>query len=397
MNRQVNPTAAHRILLVEDDPSYARLVRAQLSKVAPTAELQWVDDLAAATSRCADAHVDVILLDLNLPDSEGIATIRRVYQAHPEIPIVVLTGTDDDGIAIDALKAGAQDYIRKDEIKPDSLGRSVRYAIERKAVERLEQDRHRLQDAVTALEHVIAVLGHELRTPLAGIRAMLEHLLEGSAAGSDDSEHFLALMHVEVLQLALTLNNLLEAARLDSGSARWNWGQVDLVPVIESAVETAQVHRTAADIPIHVAVETEHPTMQGDADAVRRLLVNLLTNAIKHTGHGRIDVIVRPATVAEHPAVRLIIRDTGCGMANNVIERLGTAFALNSGIVDASQSVGTGLGMAICKGIASAHGGHISVETAEGRGTTVTVELRTDLPGPVHPSTDTKIVIESVR
>ncbi|MHC4092579.1 MAG: response regulator, partial [Planctomycetota bacterium] len=125
-----------RILLVEDSPSDARLFRTMLAPAGFMFELMQVDRLSAALDYLEHDGVDVVLLDLSLPDSSGLDTVTRLRERAPHVPIVILTGADDDELAIKTVQAGAQDYLVKGRPSADSLVRCIRYAIERTRVEK---------------------------------------------------------------------------------------------------------------------------------------------------------------------------------------------------------------------------------------------------------------------
>ena len=123
-----------RILLIEDNDGDARLVREHLRDVqGPHFEVTRVATLAHALDRLYAEHFDAALLDLTLPDSRGLRTLRRVLEPSTGVPVVVLTGLDDDRMGVEALKHGAQDYVVKDEVTPRRLARTLRFAIERNA------------------------------------------------------------------------------------------------------------------------------------------------------------------------------------------------------------------------------------------------------------------------
>ena len=127
---------ATRLLLVEDNAGDARLLREMLSEPGSHAtHLSHVMSMAEATDHLRDHTVDVILLDLGLPDAQGLDAVRRAHAAAPRVPLVVLTGLDDETLASDALKQGAEDYLIKGQIDTRSLLRAIRYSIERKAME----------------------------------------------------------------------------------------------------------------------------------------------------------------------------------------------------------------------------------------------------------------------
>jgi two-component system cell cycle response regulator len=121
-----------RVLLVEDNPGDARLIREALSEASGTGfDLTWVDSLAKAAECLAGEEMNAILLDLSLPDSAGLETVSKLLSSAPETPIVVLTGYNDESLAVAAVHAGAQDYLVKGGVESNLLARSLRYAIER--------------------------------------------------------------------------------------------------------------------------------------------------------------------------------------------------------------------------------------------------------------------------
>jgi CheY-like chemotaxis protein len=134
------------VLLVEDDEGDAVLVRACLAEtgVAPEAVI-WSHTAADALQQLTQ-NPSCILLDLGLPDADGLGALLRIVDAAPDIPVIVLTGRQALG-GVDALAVGAQDYLVKDDINADLLDRSIRYAVERKRAQRTSQE---LRDAPTA-------------------------------------------------------------------------------------------------------------------------------------------------------------------------------------------------------------------------------------------------------
>ena len=127
---------AKTVLLVEDNPGDARLIREMLSEQSSySTELTHVDCMGAAKTYLAEHVVDIILLDLGLPDAQGLEAIRGIHAAAPSVPLVVLTGLDDGAMAMQALQQGAQDYLIKGQIDTRGLLRALRYAIERKTME----------------------------------------------------------------------------------------------------------------------------------------------------------------------------------------------------------------------------------------------------------------------
>jgi len=126
-----------RVLLVEDNPGDARLILELLREVhADTFDLERVDRLEPALTRLGQAGIDVVLLDLGLPDSSGLETFHRARAGGGGEPIIVISGLDDETIALEAVRGGAQDYLVKGRIEGQLLARVIHYAIERKRVEK---------------------------------------------------------------------------------------------------------------------------------------------------------------------------------------------------------------------------------------------------------------------
>ena len=119
-----------RVLLIEDNPGDARLIQAILGEARAVFDLEWADHLAAGLELLGAGPMDLVLLDLGLPDSQGLETVARVRESAPRVPVVVLTGTDDNVLAMEALELGAQDYLIKGQVDTRLILRSIRHAFE---------------------------------------------------------------------------------------------------------------------------------------------------------------------------------------------------------------------------------------------------------------------------
>ncbi|HVS65580.1 MAG TPA: EAL domain-containing protein [Thermoanaerobaculia bacterium] len=135
------------VLTIEDDPVDAKLVRQYLAKLGLRCEVLHRDRLSAGLARLAEGGIDLVLLDFSLPDSQGLASFRALHSQHPDVPVIVLTGMDDDELATRAVAEGAQDYLIKREVDAPLLGRAIRYALERHRAEaalRCSEERYAL-------------------------------------------------------------------------------------------------------------------------------------------------------------------------------------------------------------------------------------------------------------
>jgi len=146
-------TKPMRVLLIEDNPGDARLIRETLAAVDHTRfELTHADCLTTGLMHLAQGGMDIVLLDLTLPDSQGLETLVKTHTHLPDMPIVVLTGLEDETLAVEAVQAGAQDYLVKGQANGQLLTRALRYAIER---QRLQEELRALslEDGLTGLRN----------------------------------------------------------------------------------------------------------------------------------------------------------------------------------------------------------------------------------------------------
>jgi DNA-binding NarL/FixJ family response regulator len=134
-----------KVLLIEDNPGDARLIQEMLSEAKDILfELECVDRLSAGFEFISAGGIDIVLLDLSLPDSEGLETLTKTHTSAPEVPIIVLTGLDDKALGFEAVRKGAQDYLTKGEATTALLSRAIRYAVERnRLLDQLEEARER--------------------------------------------------------------------------------------------------------------------------------------------------------------------------------------------------------------------------------------------------------------
>src|SRR5271154_6710237 len=132
----MNKKSIRMLLIVEDNPGDARLLSEMFKEQGShNTELTHAECMSEAEKYLSERTFDLIVLDLGLPDAQGLGAVRRAHAAAPHVPLVVLTGLDDESLAAEALQEGAQDYLIKGQIEARGLLRSLRYAIERKIME----------------------------------------------------------------------------------------------------------------------------------------------------------------------------------------------------------------------------------------------------------------------
>jgi signal transduction histidine kinase len=422
-----------KVLLIEDNPGDARLIAAHLGGRPPpglTFEWQWVDTLAAGLERLRAGGIDVVLLDLGLPESSGLQTVQRLIAQPGRVPaLVVLSGLSDEAVALRALECGAQDYLVKGQVDGATLVRAIRYAIGRNQAEealrqahaelecrvaerteelgrtvhalhaeiaerlhaeqQLKEHRDRLEELVRertaelsaakdkaevanrAKSNFLATMSHELRSPLNGILGFAQLLqLDQTLAGRQ-------LLYVQTIRdsgehLLTLVNDLLDLAKIEAG-------RFELLPAPFEAhaffQTIASMVRLRAEQKPELEFVCDLPadlpcTLFADQTRLRQVLLNLLVNAIKFTDRGRVTLRMRMPSPGR---LRLEIEDTGVGMSEEQLARLFRPFEQ---VGDAQQRAqGTGLGLMISRQFVQLMGSEIQVKSRPGEGNLFWFEL----------------------
>jgi signal transduction histidine kinase len=372
-----------RVLLIEDDLRDQHGIGEALSRDAGNrVTIVSADRLAAGIEVLARSQVDIVLVDLRLPDSDGIATVERLQSTAPYVPIIVLSGAEDAAVARDAVRVGAQDCLEKRSIATDPLLRAIGHAIERKRL--LVREHAAREDAEAAIrerDRVLAAVSHDLASPLSAI-ICATYMLQNSPGGQGNlrpEQHAQGLRIIAraARSLELQIEELLDIARLQVGEPlEWRRGQVDLVALI---AEVAAEHQARS--PDHtMRLELGRSPLRGfwDVARLRRVLDNLVGNALKYTPeHGTVTLSVKrehaPPPRASRAAFAVVtVRDTGIGIPPADLPQVFEPFrrASNVGAIR-----GTGIGLASARHIVEHHGGTIVVESQEGMGSTFTLRL----------------------
>jgi sigma-B regulation protein RsbU (phosphoserine phosphatase) len=205
------------VLLIEDNQGDADLVRLRLVESNSDLEVSCADRLSTGLAALAVKPPAVVLLDLNLPDSRGADTFREVLNRAPSVPVVVLSGRDDEELAITAIHQGAQDYLVKGQFDGRQLGRAMRYAVERQGLlTALDMSR---KQQVQFKDQFLSHLSHELRTPLTCAHQFVTILLNELAGplASEQRDHLETILR-SVNQVRVMIGDRIEATRAESGT-----------------------------------------------------------------------------------------------------------------------------------------------------------------------------------
>jgi signal transduction histidine kinase len=282
MERRItDPVPAH-VLLIEDNQGDADLVRLRLVESESDVYVNCVPRLSDALACLEVETPTLVLLDLNLPDCHGAETFRRIIQKAPDVPVVILSGQDDQVLAMKAVHQGVQDYLVKGDITSKQLERAVRYAVERKALLRALDATRKQQ--IEFKDKFLSHVSHELRTPLTCIHQYVTLLLDGlaGALAPEQMDH-LKIVLKSVNQLHAMIRDLLEATRADSGKLRIDARCIDIGELIWHTVKMMQPIAAEKQVALECDLSQAIPLVYADPDRVLEVLINLVDNGIKFT------------------------------------------------------------------------------------------------------------------
>lgn len=367
------------VLLVEDNLGDARLTRELLAEANNGGfRVHHATTLARALERLAsegpDNASDVILFDLSLPDSHGLEGIAQLQMAHPELPIVVLTGTDDESISLEAVHAGAQDYLVKGHGDGEIIARAIRYSIERKRAHmQLLEAKERAELANRAKSEFLANMSHELRTPLNAIIGFAE-VLESEIMGPigrdcyKDYAHDIKTSGMHLLEI---IGDILDLSKIEAGKVDMQESVIELPRVIASCLKLIDERAKLASVYLWNHVPVDLPLVRVDERKLRQILINLLSNAVKFTPSGG---HVTLTAHADASGIAIEVSDTGIGMAHADIVRALTPFMQVENSLS-RRFEGTGLGLPLADSLTRLHDGTLSLDSEPGKGTKVTITL----------------------
>ncbi|GMV06275.1 MAG: hybrid sensor histidine kinase/response regulator [Gemmatimonadota bacterium] len=365
--------ASANILVVDDTIENLRLLAAMLGERGY--EARPVRSGAEALEAARRAPPDLVLLDITMPEMDGYETCARL-KATPgleDIPVIFLTALGDLADKVKAFAAGGADYVTKPFQIEEVMARVQVHLALRKARVELAQNYERLRALEELRDDLIHMVVHDMRSPLTVLLAHLEFLKDGvgkvlEGESLDDLESA-AKAAGAVNRMA---NDLLDVSRMEEGKFPLVRSEADVAKLaaeVGAALSVWQRQRA-------IDVEAVGPvTVQCDAAVIRRVIENLVSNAIKHTPEqGRIRVVVTGGA-----PVRVEVRDEGPGVPvearETIFEKFGTVAARQTRSYHSA-----GLGLAFCKLAVEAHGGRIGVDVGDGVGSTFWFDLPSEEP-----------------
>jgi two-component system sensor histidine kinase EvgS len=361
-----------RVLIVEDSENDALLLLRELKRAGYEPVHERVYTALDMNTALEKQYWDVIISDFVMPQFSGLEALKLVQGKRLDIPFIITSGKISDDTAVISMKAGAADYIMKDNLT--RLGPAIERELQEKLVrgerekasmtlKEREEELRILRKIDQLKDEFIGLVSHELRTPLTVILGALNTIMtEEDRLSRKQIKQLIGDAYYEAETLSDILANLLELAR-----AQANRLQINEEPVnIRETIDTVVKKMSQQILPRQVNIICEKSiTVNADRVRLQRILHNLLDNAVKYSSSGnKIEVLVKKL----NNEVLIGVKDRGIGIPSELQGKLFEPFQRLE--QQNNKATGTGLGLVVCRRLVEAHGGRMWVESQPGQGST---------------------------
>ena len=312
---------------------------------------------------------DLALVDLKMPEMDGVEVVRRIQAHDPNIVSIIITGYATIESAVAVMKQGAYDYLPK-PFTPDELLIVVKRGLEKR---RLDRESRALREEKEVMErNFVTMVTHQLRSPLSAIMQYFEVML-GNIGGelTDNQREMLERAQQRLQGLLDLINDWLDMSRMQPGDIVSRLRPIAVAECVEAALAALEHAGRDRGITVSSELTPNLPPIHADLQSLKEVLANLVANAVNYNRDGG-QVRVRARDLGQQVAID--VEDTGYGIDAKEIPFIFDQFYRGKD-KDARRRPGTGLGLAIAQKIVRAHGGTISVSSELGRGSTFTVEI----------------------
>jgi signal transduction histidine kinase/HPt (histidine-containing phosphotransfer) domain-containing protein len=374
-----------KVLLIDDDEDDYILTRELLAEVkGGRYALDWAPSYEEGLRVAGRLEHQVCLVDYRLGERSGVELIREARELGLTTPMILLTGQGNHDVDVEAIEAGATDYLVKDETHASRLERTIRYAVElnaercraeqelaaRKLIEvELEHSRDAALESVRLKSEFLANMSHEIRTPMNGIILATELALETCL--DDRQLKYLNVISSSAESLLTIINDILDFSKIEAGMLTFETIDFDLGVTVESVLKLMAERVRVKELKLTLLLDTNVPkALRGDPTRLHQILTNLVGNAVKFTERGKVVVSVSKECESEgRVTIRCDVKDTGIGISEKDQKTLFAPFVQADGSVTRRYG-GTGLGLAIAKQLVEMMGGTIGVTSQPGEGST---------------------------
>ncbi len=390
-----------KVLLIEDDEFDAHFVQRMLvNRCSNSYEITWKRTLAESVAMLDHSSFDLCLLDLALPDSMGLDSIEYLAATADHLPVIILTGNDDQTAGLAAVAKGADDYLTKYDVEAADFERILQYAVERRR-HRLElceaeEARRAAHTANQAKSEFLANVSHEIRTPMNAILGYAELVSGEPVLPGQVREH---ICHIEQAghHLLGLINDVLEMSRIEAGLVQLQDRPFDLPELIHSIADLFNPVAAKKGLYLKMPDTANLPkTIKGDEGRLRQILQNLIGNAIQYTEHGGVTLRARVLSLTGNRCrISMEVLDTGPGISPEEMDRIFQPFAQADPSLQAET--GNGLGLALCQKFAEMMDSKLEAQSQLGEGSSFSLEIEVPVCTEERPKPKPKPAVQSFR
>lgn len=358
-------TKRYSILIIDDNLADATfLMRLSRSIEDTPFDFHHETTSLGGLARIENEHFDCLLLDYQLDGIDGICLLKSIRESGNDIPVVAITGTGSEHVAVDAMKLDAQDYLTKGHVTPHTLNMAIRNAITRVALQRRNSEQQK------ELEAFVGMVSHDLRRPIRQIRTYATKLKDDSNDLNDQCQDYVDTIDAIAMRASKLISSLLEYTR--HGRSECDCQSVDLNLVVQDVVTdiAAFISESKAEIKV-----SKLPTVIGDPVGLRQVFQNLINNGIKFNQSPTPTISIDRVTAKESDdnQVSIVIADNGIGIEPRFQSQV---FDPLRRLHSQDEYEGVGLGLSTVKRIVDQHQGRIQIASSVGQGS----QFRLSLP-----------------
>lgn len=351
-----------KVFLIEDNPGDARLIKEILSEEKRIQfSLEHADRVSEGIKRIKKGGIDIILLDLSLPDSDGIDTFISIYAQATQVPIVVLSGLTDESLAMKAVQDGAQDYLIKGKVDRSILIRALRYAIERKNAELMMKSlQGKLAEAnkMAAMGTLTGGVAHKINNPLTviiGNTDLIKDMLAREGASLDIER--LKKMIDRLDNASMYIKRTVEDLMIFTRDYKVEFSSVDITKLIKDVLACKDLNMENIKVEEDSALDL--PMVMGNPITLNQAFLSIISNAVDAMAKGGVLKAAASKKTDSEGAefIEVSFADTGHGISKEKLCKVFDPFF-------STKDMGTGMGLSIARRIIEAHdNGSIRVES----------------------------------
>lgn len=360
-----------KILVVEDNASHYKLLEAILSK--EPYELIWAKDGAEALKK-VNSDIDLVLLDMLLPDMNGLQIAQKIKENEGTraIPVIAVTSLDSVEDKVHALDAGADDFLSKPYDRTEIRARIRAHLKTSEYFKKLKESYEQIKKLERMKSDLTHMIVHDMGNSLQSVMGYLELLNGEEEKLTEDMKDWIHYCMFGAEELLNMRDNILDVERMTEGKMPLKIEDVNIRELFSLIVNKTAVLARERDDRMEMDVQDNVQMVKADLMILKRAVENLVLNAVKHNPEKT--TVRLTAQKNNGGSVHVAVEDNGAGIPKDIQEKIFEKFS-QADLKEKGYKIGKGLGLTFCKMAAEAHGGNLRVESEMGKGAKFVMEL----------------------